>query len=104
MKIRFAPTVAFLSVLAFLAWIYVGGRSDPVAIEGEAPPAVSASELSDDAPVLSDEEPVLREQAGGSAVPCAIPLGWRIARLDESFELSLAEVRAALDKAATIRS
>ncbi len=66
------------------------------------PPAVSASEPSDDAPILSEEEPVLREQTGGSAVPCAVPLGWRIARVDESFELSRAEARAALDEAATL--
>ncbi len=109
MKIRFAPTLAVLSVLAFLAWMYSTGRNDPVAVEGEGPPAVSVSEpsdeapgLSDDAPGLSDDAPVLREQTGGSAVPCAVPLGWRIARVDESFELSRAEARAALDQAATL--
>ena len=102
MKIRFAPTVAVLSVLAFLAWMYSTGRNDPVAVEGEGPPAVSVPEPSDDAPGLSNDAPVLREQTGGSAVPCAVPLGWRIARVDESFELSRTEARAALDKAATL--
>lgn len=47
--------------------------------------------------------PVLRDQTGGSAVPCAVPLGWRIARVDESFGLrSHDEARAALEKAATL--
>ena len=46
--------------------------------------------------------PVLREQTGGSAVPCAVPLGWRIARVDEPFDLSRTEARAAFDKASTL--
>ena len=65
MKIRFAPTAAVLSVLAFLAWMYSTGRNDPVAVEGEGSPAVSVSEPSDDAPGLSDEVPVLSDEAPG---------------------------------------
>lgn len=38
--------------------------------------------------------------SGGSRVPCAVPLRWRIARVDRQLGLSLAEARAALDKAA----
>ena len=95
MKNRFAPFGAILSVLALLAWISSSARSDPSAIEVEEPLAASVPEPSNDVPVL-------REQTGGSAVPCAVPLGWRIARVDESFELSRAEARAALAKAATL--
>ena len=95
MKNRFAPFGAILSVLALLAWISFSARDDQSAIEVEEPLAPSVR-----AP--SNDEPVLREQTGGSAVPCAVPLGWRIARVDESFELSRAEARAALDKAATL--
>ena len=95
MKNHFAPLGAILSVLALLAWISSSARDDQSAIEVEEPLAASVR-----AP--SNDEPVLREQTGGSAVPCAVPLGWRIARVDESFELSHAEARAALDQAATL--
>ena len=95
MKNRFAPFAAMLSVLALLAWISSSARNDQSAIEVEEPLGASVR-----AP--SNDEPVLREQTVGSAVPCAVPLGWRIARVDESFELSRAEARAALDKAATL--
>ena len=70
-------------------------RNDPSVIEAEGPLAVSVATPSNDVPVL-------REQMGGSVVPCAVPLGWRIARVDEPFELSPAEARAALDEAATL--
>ena len=95
MKNHFAPLGAILSVLALLAWISSSARSDPSAIEVEEPLAASVPEVSNDVPVF-------REQAGGSAVPCAVPLGWRIARVDESFELRRAEARAVLAKAATL--
>ena len=95
MKNRFAPFGAILSVLALFAWMSSSSRNNPSVIEVEGPLAVSV-------PAPSTDEPVLREQTGGSAVPCAVPLGWHIARVDESFELSRAEARAALDKAATL--
>ena len=95
MKNCFAPFGAILSVLALFAWISSSARNDRSAIEVERPLAASVPEPSNDVPVL-------REQTGGSTVPCAVPLGWRIARVDESFELSRAEARAALDKAATL--
>jgi len=95
MKIRFAPFGAILSVLAFFAWMSSGARNDPSSNEVEGTLAASVTTHSDDAPVL-------REQTGGSAVPCAVPLGWRIARVDGPFELSRTEAKAALDKAATL--
>jgi len=87
MKNRLAPFMAILSVVVLFAWVSSSGRNDPSATELEEPEAVS---------------PVLREQTEGSAAPCAVPLGWRIARVHESFELSRAEARTALEKAATL--
>ena len=94
MKIRLAPTGAVLSVLAFLAWIFSSVQDERSDTEVEGRLAVSVSAVSSDVPVL-------REQTGGSAVPCAVPLGWRIAWVDEPFGLSRAEARAALDQAAS---
>ena len=95
MKNRFAPFGAILSVLALFAWMSSSARNDPSVIEAEGALAGSVAAPSTDVPVL-------REQTGGSAVPCALPLGWHIARVDESFELSRAEARAALDQAAAL--
>ncbi|HUP53484.1 MAG TPA: matrixin family metalloprotease [Longimicrobiales bacterium] len=40
--------------------------------------------------------------SGGSAVPCAVPLAWRLARLDDEFGLGAAEATAALQRAAAV--
>ena len=95
MKNRFAPFGAILSVLAFLAWVSSGTRNDPSVSEGEGPLAASAS-------AIPEAVPVLQEQAGGSAVPCAVPLAWHIARVDESFRLSHEEATTAFRQAATL--
>ncbi len=95
MKIRLAPIGAIFSVLAFLAWIISTVETDPNAFEVERSLAASASASGDDGPVF-------RERTAGSAVPCAVPIGWHIARVDEEFGLSRAEARAAFDKAATL--
>lgn len=95
MKKQFAPLVAILSVLAFLAWIFFTVRDDQSGFELEGPSAVSV-------PVPSTVMPLLQDQTGGSQVPCAIPLAWRIARVDESFGLSREEAREAFEKAATL--
>ena len=99
MKIHFASYGAIFSVLGFFAWISFSARSEPSALSVQGPP-VPSPVPSDVAP--SSDAPVLREQTGGSAVPCAVPLAWRIARVDESFGLSRAEATAALDQAATL--
>jgi len=92
MKNGIAPSMAILSVLALFVWVSSSARRDPSSTDP------SATELKEQEAVSA---PVLREQTEGSAVPCAAPLGWRIVRVDESFELSRAEARAALDKAAS---
>ena len=95
MKNRFAPVGATLSIFGFLAWIFYGAQTDSSAVGagGSQPASVSAS---------SNDEPFLRERMGGSAIPCEVPLGWRIARVDEAFDLSRAEARAALTQAALL--
>jgi hypothetical protein len=95
MKNSFAPFGAALSVLAFLGWMIYAARTDPRASEavGSQPASVSSS---------SNDEPLLRERTAGSAVPCAVPLGWHIARVDDSFGLSSEAARAALSRAATL--
>ena len=95
MKNRFAPFGAILSVFGFLAWIFYGAQTDSSAVgaEGSQPASGSAS---------SNDEPFLRERMGGSAIPCAVPLGWRIVRVDETFGLSRGEARAALTQAALL--
>lgn len=95
MKNRFAPVGATLSIFGFLAWIFYGAQTDSSAVGagGSQPASVSAS---------SNDEPFLRERMGGSAIPCEVPLGWRIARVDEAFDRSRAEARAALTQAALL--
>ncbi len=95
MKNRFAPFGAILSVLAFLAWVSASARNDPSVLEVEGPLGSSVSPP-------PEAVPVLQEQTGGSAVPCAVPLSWRIVRVDESFGLSRVEARAALREAARL--
>ena len=95
MKKRFAPFGAILSILGFLAWIFNGAQTDPSAPEAEGAQPASAS-------AASNDEPFFRERTSGSAIPCAVPLGWRIARVDEPFGLSYEEARAALNQAAML--
>ena len=90
MKPPFTSYGAILSVFGFLAWISFSVRSElrPLSVQGS--PASS-----DVAP--SEDAPVLQEQTGGSAVPCAVPLAWRIARVDEAFGLSGAGARGGVE-------
>ena len=95
MKNRFALFGAILSVLAFLAWVSSGAPSDPSVFAVEGPLATSVSPP-------PEAVPVLQEQTGGSAVPCAVPLSWSIVRVDESFGLSHEEATTAFRQAATL--
>ena len=95
MKIPFASSAATLSVLGFLAWVSFGTGSEPGAMAVQGPSA--SLEVAS-----SDDTPALQEQTVGSAVPCALPLAWRIARVDEPFGLSREEATAAFHQAATL--
>jgi len=43
-----------------------------------------------------------QERSGGSEVPCAVPLAWRIARVDPEFRLSESQVEDAVEAAAEL--
>ena len=100
MKTHLASYGAILSTLGFLVWLSLGTRAAPSA---SAPEGLSASSdvVLPALPSLGDM-PVFQERTGGSAIPCAVPLAWRIARVDESFGLSYQDARAALNQAATL--
>ncbi len=95
MRNRFVYFGAVFSVLAFLAWIFVSAKTDQGVLEAGGSLAVSASASAIDAPVF-------RERTGGSAISCAVPLGWHIARVDAPFGLSNADARAAVNRAASL--
>ena len=87
MTSRLAPFAAFLLVLGFLAWMS-SGEQNGSGVE--------------DRPARDGDVSGLQEPEVGSAVPCAVPLTWRIARVDDGFGLSTAEARAALQQAANL--
>ena len=95
MKKRFAPMAAALSVFAFLAWIFSVVQNDGSTLGPTGSLQLSGSST-------TDETPGFRDRTAGSAIPCAVPLAWRIARVDPAFGLSAAEARAAFDQAATL--
>jgi len=92
MNIRFAPVAATVSILAFFSGILLLG---PGEVDVEGPPAIS-----DVTPSTDPAE--LRARTAGSLVPCAAPLAWRIARIDEAFGLSRNEARTAFERAADV--
>lgn len=81
MRSRLAPAGALLSALGLIAWLALGqpGLSGPA-----EPPAGSSLQERQDNP------------GGGSAAPCAVPLRWRIAGVDDRFGLTPAQARAAV--------
>ena len=94
MNIRFAPVAATVSILAFFAAVYLL-RPGAVAVDMGGSPAIPDVGPSTDAAEL-------RARTAGSLVPCAAPLSWRIARIDESFGLSRNEARGAFERAADV--
>ena len=113
MRINFASSAATLSVLGFFAWVSIGVRSESSGMVGQDLTMPTNLELLDDAPrhdapifldqPLSDEDsPFLQERSAGSAIPCAVPLGWYIARVDESFDLNQAGATEAVRQAVAL--
>ena len=84
MRLRLASLAAALSVLGLFAWLVRARR----AVE-EGPPPRAA--------LAVDAEP--RGGSGGSAVPCQVPLAWRIARVDPEFGIADDEAARALAEA-----
>ena len=85
LKRLLAPSAAILSVVGLLAWL---SFSDPGGPPAARPIAESRSGAA------------AQEQAGGSALPCAVPLAWRIAGIDDRFGLTPAAARAVVERAA----
>ena len=95
MKIPLASYGAIFSVFGFLAWMSFSARTEARTMSVQGPPERLGVATPEDAPAL-------QEQTGGSAIPCAVPLAWRITRLDESFVLSREEATAAIRQAVTL--
>ena len=85
MRMRFAIGVAAPTLLGLAAWTAGGGPSGP--------------DLGSSLAGL-DRAQVLSNGKSGSAVPCAVPLTWRIARVDDEFGLGTAAARRSLVEAA----
>lgn len=67
--------------------------------------ALAAAAVPATAPGPTDDgsaPPARQSREGGSQVPCAVPLEWRLARVDGAFGVSEGEVVAALEEAAAL--
>lgn len=84
---RIAPLGATLSVVGLLGWLYWSKPEGPGPAEAMAQPAL---------------DPAQQEAMGGSVVPCAVPLAWRIDAVDDRFGVTPHEVEAALRDAARL--
>ncbi|MSR36230.1 MAG: matrixin family metalloprotease [Gemmatimonadetes bacterium] len=89
LETRLAPAAAALSVIGFVAWLALSRPGGPAP---EPPPSEVSAAPTAVAPT--------RASGAGSAVPCAAPLGWRIADIDPRFGLSAASATAAVQRAA----
>ena len=85
MRMRFAIGVGVPALLGLAAWT---ARGEPSGLD----PGSSLAGL--------DRAQVLSDRTDGSAVPCAVPLAWRIARVDDEFGLGIAAARESLVEAA----
>ena len=87
MKRRIAPVGAAISIVGLLGWLVVSKPGGPASAQASAQPAL---------------DPVEQQRTGGSAVPCAVPLTWRIEAVDERFGLDGTAARAAVQNAAAL--
>lgn len=95
MEIRFPQVVAALAVGIIAVWLWAGASEGPSAEAGTADASGSASAASSSFGLQADTS-VLTQRNEGSAVPCAFPLSWRVARVDPRFDLSTADVESAV--------
>ena len=89
MKNRLAPTAAILSMLALLAWLFMS----------EPPRRPERAVVPPGEAFLTHLE---QERAGGSAVPCAVPLTWRIGSVDDRFGVTVEQVSVTVQQAADV--
>jgi hypothetical protein len=88
MKSLLAPTGAILSMFALIAWLFLS----------EPPGGPDRGALPIDASLTHLEQ----ELAGGSTVPCVVPLTWRIATVDDRFGLTAEQASVAVQRAAEL--
>jgi len=86
MKNPFPWLAAILTMAGFMIWLW-SAQPDRVA-DVPLPPSAPAEPDRTDLPTE------------GSSMPCQVPLAWRIARLDEEFELDAATAETVLREAA----
>ncbi|MFW6198985.1 MAG: matrixin family metalloprotease [Gemmatimonadota bacterium] len=84
MKIPLSRLVAAVAVVTIAVWLRIGTSSG-----GE--PDADRGRSSSGSVALADTA-VFTGRSEGSAVPCAFPLAWRIARVDSRFDLSVQQV------------
>jgi len=87
MNVRASSVLAVASVVGLLLWMGASAR------RGRTPPP---------APSAPAPAAPLQERAGASELPCAVPLSWRIARVDPEFGLTTDEVDAVVREAAAL--
>lgn len=91
METRLPTLSAILAIAALLGWLAYrvpDGTPSHVAPGGSQPESPTAV--------------VLQERSAGSAVPCAVPLAWRVARVDPEFGVDLDEATAVVAEAAAL--
>ncbi len=90
MKTALPTVLATLSMAGLLGWVGYAARADT--------PGYGAPE----APAAPPSQSMQARTSGGSEVPCAVPLAWRLARVDSEFGLDPAEATTLLQQAARI--
>ncbi len=88
MRLRLAPALAAVSVLGFLGWMIL---SDP-----------DASDAGDSQAGADSTDALHQAGTQRSAVPCDVPLRWRVARIDDEFGLDTGEATDAVRAAAAV--
>ena len=83
MTSRLPTVVATLSIAGLLGWMASISREES-------------------APLLVISDGTMQERSGGSEVPCAVPLAWRVARVDPEFGLTAEAAAAVIQQAAEL--
>lgn len=86
-----ATAVAALSIIGMLVWLGSNGRS-------RSETSVLPSSMEVGAGVSSGPQ----DAGGGSRVPCAVPLAWRVARVDRAFGLSAEAATREIERASEL--
>jgi hypothetical protein len=86
MRTRIAVSCAVLSTFGVATWLSSPDRTTAPIVESRP----------------TDRDPAAQERAEGSALPCDVPLAWRITRVDEEFGITAVEARSAVQEAAWV--